>query len=78
MTLQDAFETVVITARLRSAKFIIHVNGSGDKIAFMKAANKTIPAGKNATIEFSGDAQIYIGDDTLEDYITAIVNSLIS
>ena len=78
VTLQDAFETVVITARLRSAKFIIHVNGSGDKIAFMKAANKTIPAGKNATIEFSGDAQIYIGDDTLEDYITAIVNSLIS
>ena len=76
VTLQDAFETVVITARLRSAKFIIHVNGAGDKIAFMKAANKTIPTGKNATIEFSGDAQIYIGDDTLEDYITAIVNSL--
>ncbi|MBP5725940.1 MAG: hypothetical protein J6Y48_02580 [Clostridia bacterium] len=78
VTLQDAFETVVITARLRSAKFIIHVNAAGDKLGFMKAANKTIPTGKNATIEFSGDAQIYIGDDTLEDYITAIVNSLIS
>ena len=78
VTLQDAFETVTLTDKLRTAKFIIFVNAAGNKIGFMKAANKTIPTGKNATIEFSGDAQIYIGDDTLEDYITAIVNSLIS
>ena len=42
----------------------------------MKAANKSIPAGKNATIEFSADAQIYIGDDTLEAYIQSIVNNM--
>lgn len=78
VTLQDAFETITLTAKLRTAKFIIHVNAGGDKLGFMKAANKTIPSGKNATIEFSGDAQIYIGDDTLEDYITYIVNSIIS
>lgn len=75
VTLQDAFETVVITAKLRSAKFIIYANAAGDKLGFMKAANKTIPTGKNATIEFSGDAQIYIGDMTLEAYIQSIVNN---
>lgn len=78
VTLTDAFETVTLTAKLRTAKFIIHVNADGDKLGFMKAANKAIPEGKNANIEFSGDAQIWIGDVTLEDYITAIVNSLIS
>lgn len=76
VTLQDAFETVVITAKLRSAKFIIYANAAGDKLGFMKAANKNIPTGKNATIEFSGDAQIYIGDQTLEAYIASIVNNL--
>ena len=78
VTLADAFETVTLTQKLRSAKFIIYTNAGGDKLGFMKAANKAIPSGKNSTIEFSGDSQIYIGDDTLEAYITAIVNSLIS
>lgn len=76
MTLQDAFETVIIQTKLRSAKFIIYVNAGGDKLGFMKATNKSIPTGKNATIEFSGDAQIYIGDLTLEAYIQSIVNNM--
>lgn len=76
VTLQDAFETVTIQAKLRSAKFILYVDAGGDKLGLMKAANKTIPAGKNATIEFSADAQIYIGDDTLEAYIQSIVNNM--
>lgn len=76
LTLADAFETVTIQAKLRSAKFIIYVNNGGNKLGFMKAASKNIPAGKNSTIEFSGDSQIYIGDDTLEDYIRNIVNNM--
>lgn len=76
MTLADAFETVSVQAKLRSAKFIIYVNAGGDKLGFMKATNKTIPTGKNATIEFSGDAQIYIGDVTLEAYIQSIVSNM--
>ena len=38
----------------------------------MKVTNKTIPSGKNRTVEFSADTQIYIGDQTLEDYIRSI------
>ena len=76
VTLADAFETVTVVAKLRSAKFILYVDAGGDKLGLMKAANKTIPAGKNATIEFSADAQIYIGDDTLETYIQNIVSNL--
>ena len=42
----------------------------------MKVTNKTIPSGKNRTVEFSADTQIYIGDDTLETYIANIVSNL--
>ena len=76
LTLEDAFETVTITARMKSAKFVIHVDSGGDRIAFFKAANKAIPAGKTSTMEISGDTQVYIGADTLEDYIRAIVNAM--
>ena len=76
VTLADAFETVTMTVKLPSAKFIIYAHHSGNKLAFMKAATQSIPTGKTSTIEFSGDSQIYIGNDTLEDYIRAIVNSM--
>ena len=78
LTLADAFETVTVTAKLRSAKFIIYANAAGDKLSFMKAANKTIPTGKNATIEFSGDAQIYIGDSKLEEMISGPIADAVS
>lgn len=72
--LQDAFETVTLQTKLRSAKFIIYVSADGNKLGLMKAATKAIPAGKNATIELSGDAQLYIGDDKFEpaDYQKAL------
>jgi len=76
VTLADAFETVTITSAVRSARFIIYVNGAGDKLGFMKATTKSTPTGKSGTIEFSGDYQIYIGDSTLEDYIRSIVNNM--
>ncbi|MCR5566206.1 MAG: InlB B-repeat-containing protein [Clostridiales bacterium] len=76
LTLADAFETVTVQTKLQSARFIIYVNSSGSKMGFMKAAGKAIPAGKDSTVEFSADSQIYIGDDTLEDYIRAIVNNM--
>lgn len=69
LTLQDKFETTTITDKLQTAKYIIHVDAGGDKLGFMKAANKTIPTGKTSTVEFSGDSQIYYGDLTLEDMI---------
>lgn len=76
LTLADAFETVTVTAKMKSAKFVIHVDSGGDRIAFFKAANRTIPTGKTSTMEISGDTQVYIGSDTLEDYIRAIVNAM--
>lgn len=74
LTLQDAFETVTINAKLRSAKFLIYVNANGKKLGFMKAASK---GGVNdKTIEFDGDSTIYIGDLTLAQYIQSIVNNM--
>ena len=74
LTLQDAFETVTINAKLRSAKFLIYVNANGKKLGFMKAASK---GGVNdKTIEFDGDSTIYIGDLTLAQYIQSIVSNM--
>lgn len=75
LTLQDAFETTEIRVTLQSARFILYVNADGTKLGLMKATTKSIPAGKNATIELSGDAQIYIGDETIEEFITRIAGS---
>lgn len=72
LTLTDSFETVTIQVTLPSARFIIYVDSTGNKLGFMKVTNKTIPSGKNRTVEFSADTQIYIGDQTLEDYIRSI------
>jgi hypothetical protein len=74
LTLADLLETTVITAKMPSARFIIYADSTGNKLGFMKAANKSIPAGKARTIEFSADSQIYIGDVTLEQYIQDIIN----
>lgn len=74
MTLQDAFETVTITGKLRSAKFIIYVNANGKKLGFMKATNKG--GANDKTIEFDADSMIYIGDMTLAQYIQSVVNNM--
>ena len=76
VTLADEFETVTLVAILRSARFILYTGANGYHLAFMKAATKTTPAGKDGTIEFSGDYQIYIGDDTLEDFIRDVVQNM--
>ncbi len=75
LTLTDAFETTVITAKINSARFIIYTDSTGTKLGFMKATTKTPPSGKTETIEFSGTSQIYIGDETLEAYIQRIAGS---
>ena len=75
LTLRDAFEETVITVTLSSARFLIYVNKDGNKIGIMKATTKPIPAGKNSTVEFSDDSQIYIGDETLEEFIQRIAGS---
>lgn len=76
LTLIDALETNVITAVLPSARYILAFDQSGDKIGVMKFPNKSIPAGKAGTFEFSQDLQIYIGNDKLEDYIRDIVQNM--
>lgn len=76
VTLEDAFETVTVTAKLRSAKFILYTSADGNHLGFMKASTKATPAGKSGTVEFSGDFEIYIGDDTLADYIRDIVQNM--
>lgn len=69
LILTDKLESTTITAKLSSARYIIHVSPDGDKIAFMKYANKTYGTGQDSTIEFSGESQIWIGDSTLEGYL---------
>jgi len=78
LTMTDSFnETVQIQVKLPSAQFMIYVNPNGDRIAFMKAANESLSKnGKNGTIEFSDDHQIYIGSVTLEQYILNVVNGI--
>lgn len=67
LTLADAFETTVITATMRSAKFILHFAADGDRIAFFKAVSKTVPSGKTSLIEMDAGTQVYIGNEKLED-----------
>ena len=74
LTLADAFETTVIRQDLRSVRYIMAFDASGNKIGVMKYPNKEIPTGKLRTFEFSEDTQIYIGNKTLEQYITDIIN----
>ena len=75
LTLTDAFETTVITANLKSARFILAFDASGNKIGVMKYPNQNIPSGKARTFEFSADTQIYIGSKTLEQFIRDTMNS---
>ena len=77
LTLTDLLDSVTISVKLPSARFIIYVDTSGNKIGFMKVPNKTIPSGKARTFEISADSQVYIGDDTLEDYINSSSPSII-
>ena len=70
LTLTDAFETVHIDKILPTAQFMIYVNSTGDRIAFMKATNDSLDKnGKNGTIEFSSNHQMYYGNLTFEKYI---------
>ena len=70
LKLVDAFETVTIITKLPTAQFMIFVNGNGDRIAFMKATNDSLnKLGKDGTIEFSANHQIYIGSQPAEDYV---------
>ena len=79
LTLVDAFETVSVIVMLQSAQFMIFLNADGDRMAFMKATNENLSKnGKDGTIEFSANHQIYIGTTTLEDYIRGVINGTIS
>lgn len=75
LTLTDGLETTIIVASLPSARFIMAFDSTGNKIGIMKFPNKTIPSGKHRTFEFSDDTQIYIGNQTLEDYILDVMNN---
>ena len=78
LTLTDAFETTVIEAKLTTARYVIFINSTGKSIGFMKATTKSPPAGKETTFELPANCQVYIGDDTLEDYIESIVQTILS
>ena len=58
-----------------SARFIIYASSDGNRLGFMKAASLAIPSGKNRTVEFSDDTQIYIGNVTLEQYIQNVMSN---
>lgn len=79
LKLVDAFESVTIIVMLPSAQFMIFLNADGDRMAFMKATNDGLSKnGKDGTIEFSANHQIYIGTTTLEDYIRGVINGTIA
>lgn len=69
LTIADLLETFTMTVKLPSAKFAIYVQAGGDKLGIMKVPNLPIPTGKNSTFEIGADTQVYIGPDTLEEYI---------
>jgi hypothetical protein len=76
LTLADVFETTVITRPLSSARYIIYVNANGNKLGFMKATN--MGAADANTIEFNGNSTIYIGSQTLAQYIRSAMNPAFS
>ena len=72
LTLQDSFETVHIDVKLPTARFFIYCNAAGDRMGFMTATNESLSKnGKDVVIQFPDNAQIYIGNTTLEAYIAA-------
>ncbi len=76
LILTDKLETTRITARLPSGRYVIFVTADGRGIAFMKAVSQTPTAPKTSVLEISADTQVYIGNDTLEDYIRDIVQNM--
>lgn len=76
VALADAFETTIITAKLRTGRFILFVSSDGKNLGLMKATTKTVPAGKDSVIEFSANSEIYIGEQTLADYIRSIIQNM--
>ena len=75
LTLADNLETVTVTATLPSADFIIYVDSSGNRLGFFQKAQRTLPTatGKGHTLEISSDTEVYIGNQTLAEYILSIV-----
>ena len=71
LTLTDSFgTTTTINTKLATAQFMLFFGANGDRMALMKATNNSLSKnGKNGVIELSGDAQVYMGTDMLEDYI---------
>lgn len=76
LILEDAFERTVISARLPSGHYTIFVTADGNGIAFMKAVTKTPTSPKTSVLEIADTTQVYIGNDTLEDYIRNIVQNM--
>ncbi len=77
LKLQDSFETVTITAKLPTARFLFYAESSGDRLAFFKAANTSLSKnGKDTVLEFSGDSQIYIGIEKLEEFVKRVIHNV--
>lgn len=66
LTLTDGLETTVITATLPSARFVMAFDSTGNKIGIMRFPNKTIPTGKERTLEISDETQIYYGNTPVD------------
>lgn len=69
LTLTDSFgTTTTINAKLATAQFMLFFGKDGDRMALMKATNNSLSKnGKNGVIEFSEEAQVYMGTQKIED-----------
>lgn len=76
LTVQDLFETVTYIVKLPTAQFLISAAADGTRLALMKAVNESLSKNnKNGVLEISNLIQVYIGTETLEDFIRRIANS---
>ena len=76
LILQDAFETVNIIVKLPTAQLLISASSDGTRLALMKAINESLSKnGKTGVLELSDTVQIYIGTETIEEFIRRIANS---
>ena len=74
LILTDAFETVTISKKLPTAQFMMYFNKNGDRMSLMKAVDSSLKKnGKNGVIELSGNAQIYVGSNKIEDFISNVI-----
>ena len=75
-TVRDRLEETSVTIRMDTRRFIMHFNAAGNSAAFGHAVQETPSSGSRytGTFEIDESMEVWIGHETLKDYILDVVN----